>query len=83
MVAFLAYWLIVTLKNRLQSLAPGLTPKAVLEPLGAIQMLRLPTADGRWLVKPALHATAAGATMLLHNCTSICPRIKLEHPSRP
>jgi hypothetical protein len=29
----------VTLKNRLQALAPGLTPKAVLEKLEAIQML--------------------------------------------
>jgi transposase len=33
LVAFLAYDLIVTLKNWLQALAPGLTPKAVLETL--------------------------------------------------
>ncbi len=31
LVAFLAYCLLITLKNRLQALAPGLTPKAVLE----------------------------------------------------
>jgi len=31
LVAFLAYCLLVTLKNRLQALAPGLTPQAVLE----------------------------------------------------
>src|SRR5208283_5921695 len=33
MVAFLAYCLLVTLKNRLQALAPGLSPRAVLEKL--------------------------------------------------
>src|ERR1700677_1918335 len=51
LVAFLAYCLIVTLKNRLQALAPYLTPKAVLKKLGAIQMLDvwLPATEGRWL----------------------------------
>ena len=39
MVAFLAYCLSVTLKHRLQAYAPGLTPRAVLEKLAAIQML--------------------------------------------
>jgi len=34
LVAFLASCLTVTLKNRLHALAPGLTPKAVLEKLG-------------------------------------------------
>ena len=53
-MASLAYCLTVTQKNRLQALAPGLTPKAVLEKLGDIQMLDvwLPTTDGRWLVMP-------------------------------
>ena len=52
LVAFLAYCLIVTLKKRLQVHAPGLTPKAVLEKLAAIQMLDvwLPTNDGRCLL---------------------------------
>jgi len=61
-VAFLAYCLTVTLKNRLQALAPGLTPKAVLEKLGAIQMLDvwLPTADGRWLVMPRYPQPGSG-----------------------
>ena len=36
LVAFLAYCLTVTLKHRLQMHAPGLTPRAVLEKLGAI-----------------------------------------------
>jgi transposase len=51
LVAFLAYCLLVTLKNRLQALAPGLTPRAVLETLAPIQMLDVtfPTTDGRRL----------------------------------
>jgi hypothetical protein len=38
-VAFQAYALSATLKQRLQALAPGLTPRAVLEKLTSIQML--------------------------------------------
>jgi hypothetical protein len=36
------------------ALAPGLTPRAVLEKLPPIQMLDVcfPTADGRWLIMP-------------------------------
>ncbi len=51
-VAFLAYSAMVTLKKRLQVHAPGLTPKAVLEKMAAIQMLDvwMPTTDGRTLV---------------------------------
>lgn len=51
-VAFLAYCLQVTLKARLRSLAPGLTPRAVLEKFGAIPMVdvHLPTTDGRTLM---------------------------------
>ena len=39
LVAFLGYCLLVPLKNRLAAYAPGLTPKAVLEKLGMIQMI--------------------------------------------
>jgi len=51
-VAFLAYCLQVTLKQRLRALAPGLTPRAVLEKFDAIQMLdvHFPTTDGRTLI---------------------------------
>jgi hypothetical protein len=51
-VAFLAYCLQVTLKARLRPLAPGLTPRSVLEQLAAIQMVdvHLPTTDGRTLI---------------------------------
>ena len=51
-VAFLAYCLHVTLRARLSPLAPGLTPRAVLDKFAAIQMLdvHLPTTDGRTLI---------------------------------
>ena len=54
LVAFLAYCLSVTWKHRLTVYAPGLTPRAVLEKLAAIQILDviLPTTDGRGLVMP-------------------------------
>jgi transposase len=54
LIAFLAYCLHVTLKNRLMIHAPGLTPAAVFEKLATIQMVEvwIPTVDGRWLVLP-------------------------------
>jgi len=54
LIAFLAYCLQVTLKNRLQIHAPGLTPAAVLEKLATIQLVEvwIPMVDGRWLMMP-------------------------------
>ena len=51
-VAFMAYCLHVTLRARLRPLAPGLTPRAVLDKFGTIQMLdvHFPTTDGRTLI---------------------------------
>jgi len=51
-VAFLAYCLHVTLRSRLRPLAGGLTPRAVLDKLAAMQMLdvHFPTTDGRTLI---------------------------------
>jgi len=42
----------VTLRARLRPLAPGLTPRAVLDKFAAIQMLdvHFPTTDGRTLI---------------------------------
>ena len=40
-VAFLAYCLHVTLARRLHALAPGLTPRSVLEKFAAVQMIDL------------------------------------------
>ena len=51
-VAFMAYCLHVTLRVRLKSLAGGITARAVLDKLAAIQMLdvHFPTIDGRTLI---------------------------------
>jgi transposase len=50
-IAFLAYCLHVTLGHRLEQLAPGLTPRSVLEKFCAVQMIDVfvPTTDGREL----------------------------------
>jgi transposase len=78
LVAFLAYCLTVTLKQRLQALAPGLTPRAVLEQLATIQMLDVcfPTTDGRWLVMPRYTQPEPEQQLLLH-------RLKLSLPPQP
>jgi len=78
LVAFLAYCLTVTLRQRLQALAPGLTPKAVLEKLAAIQMLDVcfPTTDGRWLIMPRYTQPTPEQQVLLHT-------LKLDLPSQP
>jgi len=51
-VAFIAYCLQVTRKQRLRPLAPGLTPRAVLEQVASLPMvdMHLPTTDGRELI---------------------------------
>ncbi len=51
-VSFLAYCLHVSLRACLRPLAPGLTPRSLLEKFAAIQMLdvHFPTSDGRELV---------------------------------
>ena len=78
LVAFLSYCLSVTLKQRLQALAPGLTPKAVLEQLATIQMLDVcfPTTDGRLLVMPRFTEPEPAQKILLH-------RLKLSLPAQP
>jgi transposase len=78
LIAFLAYCLQVTLKNRLQIHAPGLTPTAVLEKLGTIQMIDvwIPTRDGRWLVLPRYTQPAKDLKALMQ-------QIQLSLPSQP
>jgi transposase len=51
-VAFIAYAMQVTLRRRLRDLAPGLTPRSVLEKFGSMQMIdiHLPTTDGRKII---------------------------------
>jgi transposase len=78
LIAFLAYCLQVTLKNRLQIHAPGLTPTAVLEKLATIQMIDvwIPTRDGRWLVLPRHTQPAKDLQLLME-------QIQLQLPSQP
>jgi len=78
LVAFLAYCLSVTLKHRLREHAAGLTPRAVLEKLAAIQILDvvLPTTDGRCLVMPRYTEPEPDLALLLH-------QLKLSLPQQP
>jgi hypothetical protein len=78
LVAFLAYCLTVTLKQRLQAVAPGLTPRAVLDKLAAIQMLDVcfPTTDGRRLIMPRYTQPTPDQQVLLHT-------LKLSLPAQP
>jgi hypothetical protein len=78
LIAFLAYCLQVTLKNRLQIHAPGLTPTAVMEKLGTIQMIDvwIPTRDGRWLILPRYTQPAKDIKLLME-------QIQLTLPSQP
>lgn len=77
-VSFLAYCLYITLGQRLRALAPGLTPRAVLEKMSAIQMVdvRVPTTDGRLLILPRYTEPEKDHRMLLHE-------LHLELPTQP
>ena len=76
LIAFLAYCLTVTLKYQLQAHAPGLTPRAVLEKLAAIQMLdvEFPTTDGRCLVMPRYTEPEVEQAILLHHLKLVLPQ---------
>lgn len=77
-VAFLAYCLQVTLRAKLRPLAPGLTPRAVLEKLACIQMLDVyfPTTDGRKLRFRRYTKPEKDQALLL-------AQLKLELPPQP
>lgn len=77
-VAFVAYCLQVTLKQRVRALAPGLTPRAVVDKFAAVQMLdvHLPTTDGRYLVLPRYTQPEKDLQLLLK-------QLQLELPTQP
>jgi len=77
-VAFLAYALHVTLRRRLRDLAPGLTSRAVLHTLRAIQMVdvHLPTTDGREVVLVRHTEPEPDVTLLLR-------QLRLQLPAQP
>lgn len=77
-VAFLAYCLHITLRARLKPLAPGLTPRAVLDKLAAVQMLDVafPTTDGRTLLMSRYTELNADQKLLVK-------QLKLDLPPQP
>jgi hypothetical protein len=77
-VAFLAYCLHVTLQRRLRDLAPGLTPRSVLEKFSAMQMIdvHLPTTDGREVILTRYTQPEADHELLLR-------QLKLQFPEQP
>jgi transposase len=77
-ISFLAYCLYVTLRQRLRVLAPGLTPRAVIEKMSSLQMVdvRVPTTDGRLLILPRYTQPEKEHLMLLH-------QLRLQLPAQP
>ena len=78
LIAFLAYCLQITLKQRLLLHAPGLTPSAVLEKLAEIQMIDvwIPTVHQRWLILPRYTQPSSDTKLLIE-------KLKLELPNQP
>jgi len=78
LVAFLGYCLTMTLRMKLSAAAPGLTPRAALQSLSAIQMLEVhvPTSDGRMLVMPRYTEPEAQQRLILE-------KLKLSLPPQP
>jgi transposase len=77
-VAFLAYCLHVRLRRWLRDLAPGLTPRSVLEKFAAVQMIdvHLPTTDGRHVILPRYTQPEKELQVLLN-------QLKLTLPEQP
>lgn len=77
-VAFMGYCLMAALRKHIEPAAPGLSPRAVLEQLGAIKMVDvcLPTSDGRWLIMPRYTEPEPEQLMLLE-------KLGLTLPAQP
>jgi len=77
-VAFLAYCLHITLKRRLATLAPGLTPRSVLEKFSAVQIIDVivPTTDGRELQLTRTTQPEPDLKLLL-------AKLRLDLPAQP
>jgi hypothetical protein len=77
-IAFLAYCLHVTLKRRLHALAPGLTPRSVIEKFAAVQMIdvHVPTTDRRELRLTRYTQPEPELSLLLD-------KLKLDLPAQP
>ena len=77
-VAFIAYCMHVTLRRRLRDLAPGLTPRSVLEKFAAMQMIdiHLPTTDGRKIIMSRYTQPEPELQVLLR-------QLRLQLPDQP
>jgi transposase len=77
-VAFVAYALHATLRRRLRDLAPGLTPRSVLEKFRTVQMIdvHLPTTDGRKVILSRYTQPEAELRMLLR-------QLRMSLPDQP
>lgn len=77
-VAFLAYCLHATLRRWLRDLAPGLTPRSVLDKFRSVQMIdvHLPTTDRRHVVLSRYTQPEKDLQLLLH-------QLKLQLPEQP
>jgi transposase len=77
-IAFLAYCVQATLTRRLRDLAPGLTARAVLEKMAAMQMIdvHLPTTDNRTVILTRYTQPELDQKILLE-------KLKLTLPEQP
>ncbi len=77
-VAFLAYCLHVTLRRWLRDLAPGLTPRSVLDKFRSLQMIdvHLPTTDHREVILSRYTQPEKELQLLL-------TQLKLQLPQQP
>ena len=68
----------MTLKQRLRSRAPGLTPRSVLDKMAAVQMVdvHLPTTDGRTVILSRYTEPESDQALLLQ-------MLKLRLPGQP
>ena len=75
-MSFIAYCLLVTLKNLARPRASGLTPRAIIEAFATIQMVdvHLPTTDGRHLVLPRHTRPNKEHELLLHQLGMTLPQ---------
>ena len=77
-VAFLAYCLHTTLRRWLRDLAPGLTPRSILDKFRSLQMIdvHLPTTDNREVILSRYTQPQKELQLLLN-------RLKLQLPEQP
>lgn len=75
-VAFMAYCLQVTLKHQARQLAPGLTPRSILEKFSTMQMVdvHIPTTDGRYLILPRHTQPDRDLKLLLAQMKLVLPK---------